>query len=61
MLANQAGGARRKEAPSRLNLETLWQDISSRYDMRQARVPWRWRMIRGIVARVFMVGSRGWL
>jgi hypothetical protein len=61
MVANRAGGARRKEPPSRLNLESLWQDISSRYDMRQARVAWRWRLIRSIVARVFVLGSRGWL
>jgi hypothetical protein len=62
MLANQARGARMKERPGRLNLESLWQDITSRYDMRGERVPWRWRMIRRIVARVFMVGSRwSWL
>jgi hypothetical protein len=62
MLASQAGGARRKEPPSRLNLESLWQDIASRYDVRAARVPWRWRVLRSIVARVFRAGSRwSWL
>ncbi len=59
MVANRAGGARTKEPPGRLNLESLWQDIASRYDMRGERPPWRWRAIRGLVARVFVLGSRG--
>jgi hypothetical protein len=50
---------RRHPSPSLLDLESLWQQITYRFESQGRRVPLPWRAIRRAVAKLFLVGARG--